>query len=106
MPLSHLRAGVHYRVAITTPGGELWAIHIQWTDRNKVRRSAFLKDEERIDEVNEIIRMTEQFIFKDAIMERTDYEDDVHIWNWQEAEWQLSLRLEPPPSNEGDDNPF
>lgn len=103
MPLNHLVTNRHYRVSITSPVGELWAAHIQYQDDGRLRVAMFIKDEEAIDQSAEVLYQAVRANERDARGELRAKDDTSHVWDWNEAKWQLSTRLESPPQHSGDD---
>lgn len=106
MSVQHLLTGRHYRVTVTSPGGELYAAHIMRDDNDRLRIAQFIKDEEAIDQINEVVFLLADAKQRDAEGRLQRGIDEVYLWDWEEVKWQLSTCLEPPPREEELAHPF
>lgn len=83
----HLATGVHYRLSITVPSGELYAAHVMLHEADVLMITEFIKDSERIDEVNEVVDLAAQWRFEDAIPPAPPGQHKEFIWDWNELRW-------------------
>lgn len=105
MAYDHLVEGVHYRLSITTPRGELLSAHLMDVEGEGPRCSLFLKDEERVDEAVAAVQFVHDWLIAEAVRVPPPGEMKMYIWDWDELAWQLSTLGEELPAQD-DDVPF
>lgn len=105
MSEQHLITNRHYRLAITSPEGELVAFHIERFSNDDVEVACFIKDEDRFDEAVEVLHQSCEMNARDAHGKLRAGLDSVYLWDWELVKWALATCLESPPTTP-DDFPF